>query len=112
MKEINVNEIDKIEKPFVIDVREKEEIIETGTIKDAIHIPMMKIPNNLDKIPKDREVYILCRSGQRSFQVSNYLDELGYEAINLEGGILDYKGKLEENGLWKFNKYFNPSDKF
>ena len=94
MKEINVNDIDKISDAFIIDVREDEEVFETGTIKGAVHLPMMTVPNNLNKIPKDREIYILCRSGRRSYEVSSYLCELGYEAVNLVGGILDYKGDL------------------
>ena len=94
MKEINVNDIDKINDAFIIDVREDEELFETGTIKGAVHIPMMTVPNNLNKIPKDREIYILCRSGRRSYEVASYLNELGYNAINLKGGIIKYKGKL------------------
>lgn len=94
MKEINVNDIDKISDAFIIDVREDEEVFETGTIKGAVHIPMMTVPNNLNKIPKDREIYILCRSGRRSYEVASYLNELGYDAINLKGGIIKYKGKL------------------
>lgn len=94
MKEINVNDIDKISDAFIIDVREDEEVFETGTIKGAVHIPMMTVPNNLNKIPRDREIYILCRSGRRSYEVASYLSELGYDAINLKGGIIKYKGKL------------------
>ena len=94
MKEINVNEIDKISDAFIIDVREDEEVFETGTIKGAVHIPMMTVPNSLNKIPKGREIYILCRSGRRSYEVASYLNELGYNAINLKGGIIKYKGEL------------------
>ena len=94
MKEINVNDIDKISDALVIDVREDRELKETGTIKGAVHIPMMTVPNNLNKIPRDREIYILCRSGRRSYEVASYLNELGYNAINLKGGIIKYKGKL------------------
>lgn len=94
MKEINVNEVDKIKDAYIIDVREDEELKETGTIKGAVHIPMMMVPNKLNKIPKDREIYILCRSGIRSYDVSAYLCELGYDAVNLAGGIIEYKGDL------------------
>ena len=92
MREINVNEIDKIKDAYIIDVREDEELKETGTIKGALHIPMMMVPNKLNKIPKDREIYILCRSGIRSYEVSAYLCELGYDAVNLAGGIIEYRG--------------------
>ena len=94
MREINVNEVDKIKDAYIIDVREDEELREMGTIKGAVHIPMMTVPNNLNKIPKDREIYILCRSGIRSYEVSTYLCELGYDAVNLAGGIIEYKGEL------------------
>lgn len=94
MKEINVNEIDRIVDPIVIDVREDYELEETGTIKGAIHIPMNEVPNRLNEITKEREIYILCRSGVRSYNVAKYLNELGHDAINLDGGIIDYKGEL------------------
>ena len=94
MKEINVNEIDRIVDPIVIDVREDYELEETGTIKGAIHIPMNEVPNRLNEITKEREIYILCRSGVRSYNVAKCLNELGYQAINLDGGIINYKGEL------------------
>lgn len=94
MKEINVNEIDRVVGPIIIDVREDYELEETGTIKGAIHISMNEVPNRLNEITKEREIYILCRSGVRSYNVAKYLNELGYEAINLDGGIINYKGEL------------------
>lgn len=94
MKEINVNEIDRVVDPIIIDVREDYELEETGTIKGAIHIPMNEVPNRLNNIPKDREIYILCRSGVRSYNVAKYLNQMGYDAINLDGGIINYKGEL------------------
>ncbi|WP_062551406.1 rhodanese-like domain-containing protein [Peptoniphilus phoceensis] len=96
MREINVNEIDRIVEPTIIDVREDYELEETGTLKGAIHIPMDEIPDRLKEIPKDREIYVLCRSGVRSYNVAAYLEERGYDVTNLDGGILDYKGKLEK----------------
>ena len=94
MKEINVNEIDRVVDSIIIDVREDYELEETGTIKGAIHIPMNEVPNRLNDIPKDREIYILCRSGVRSYNVAKYLNQIGYDAINLDGGIINYKGDL------------------
>lgn len=96
MREINVNEVDRIVDPIIIDVREDYELEETGTIKGAIHIPMNEVPNRLNEITKEREIYVLCRSGVRSYNVAAYLEERGYDVTNLDGGILDYKGKLEK----------------
>ncbi len=94
MREINVNEVDRIVDPIIIDVREDYELEETGTIKNSIHIPMDQIPNRLKEIPKGREIYLLCRSGVRSYNVAAYLEERGYDVINLDGGIINYKGEL------------------
>lgn len=99
MKEININEIDKIKNPYILDIREKEELLQTGTIKGAVHIPMKKIPGSLNKIPKDKEIYVFCRSGRRSGIISKMLGQLGYNVINLSGGIIKYKGKLEKINL-------------
>lgn len=93
-REIDVNEIDKVEDPFVIDIREDDEVKETGTIKGALHIPMSEIKGRLSEIPKDKDVYLLCRSGSRSKMTSSFLRMLGYKTVNLSGGIINYKGKL------------------
>jgi len=43
---------------------------------------------NLDKLPEtDDELYIVCRSGGRSFQVAQWLNANGFEAINVAGGM-------------------------
>lgn len=93
-KEIDVNEIDNIENPYIIDIREENEIKDTGTMKDAVHIPMMKLQTKLSELPKGREIYLLCRSGARSRMAAGFLNALGFNAISLDGGIIDYKGKL------------------
>ncbi|MBU5670134.1 rhodanese-like domain-containing protein [Peptoniphilus sp. MSJ-1] len=93
MKEINVNDIDKIENPYILDVRELSELEETGTIKGAVHIPMNDILKRVKEIPQNEDIYILCRSGNRSKMVGLLLGSFGFNTINLEGGIMDYKGE-------------------
>lgn len=93
-KEIDVNEIDKIDNPYIIDIREENEIKDTGTMKDAINIPMMKLQTKLSELPKDREIYLLCRSGARSRMAAGFLNAFGFNAISLDGGIINYKGNL------------------
>jgi len=93
MREINVNEIDKIESPYILDVREVDEILETGTIKGAVNIPMNEVLKRVKEIPQNEDIYVLCRSGQRSKMIGLLLGSFGFNTINLEGGILDYKGE-------------------
>lgn len=74
--------------PHLIDVRELMEV-SRGMIAGAAHIPMNSIPDRLDDIPHDKPVVIYCASGARSYAVTAYLKDNGFDNVaNLEGGIL------------------------
>jgi rhodanese-related sulfurtransferase len=98
MKEISPEEIQKKlvngENVELIDVREDDEV-ETGMIPQARHIRMNDIPEQLDAIDKDKETIFICRSGARSGNVCAYLQEKGYNVINMAGGMLEYKGEIK-----------------
>jgi rhodanese-related sulfurtransferase len=80
--------LDAGEKPVLIDVREDEEVAQ-GMIEGAIHIPMGQIPDRLDEIPRDKEVIFICRSGNRSGRVCEFLSAQGYDrTVNMLGGML------------------------
>lgn len=78
----------------IIDVREAEEL-ETGTIPEAIHIPIGEIPFHLDALPTDAVYIIICRAGNRSGRVTAYLMSRGFTAINMASGMLEWKGEKE-----------------
>ncbi len=40
-----------------------------------------------DILKKEQEYYLLCHTGQRSYYLTNYLTEQGYNVINVYGGI-------------------------
>ncbi|MDQ0160982.1 rhodanese-like domain-containing protein [Bacillus alveayuensis] len=96
IKEITPSELEerlkKGEKLELIDVREEEEV-EEGMIKEAKHIPMGEIPNQLDQFEKDKEYIFICRSGRRSENVCLYLQDQGYQVVNMVGGMLEWKGE-------------------
>ena len=109
MKSISVQELihlkEKGENPFLVDVRTQEERLE-WRIPDTLWIPMDQIPERAGEIPTDRDVYIYCRSGNRSGQVVNYFATQGiHNLVNVSGGIIDYekaggeiiRGSLGEN---------------
>ena len=53
---------------------------------------MSEIANRLDEIPKDKEVILTCRSGNRSGQVTNLLQQNGFDNVhNMQGGILAWQ---------------------
>ena len=72
----------------MIDVRTGEEW-RAGHIEGAIHIPLSEIKKDIKNytIPKDEEILLYCRSGNRSGRAKVILDELGYTNTTNIGGI-------------------------
>jgi rhodanese-related sulfurtransferase len=73
----------------VLDVREPVEWAH-GHIDGAVHVPMNEIPGRLDEVP-DRQVLVVCKVGGRSAQVTGWLVQQGRDAVNLDGGMLDWE---------------------
>lgn len=68
----------------IIDVREKNEY-EAGHIKSAKNIPMSQMRQRVGEIDKSKPVYVHCRTGQRSYNMTLLLKGLGYDVYNLAG---------------------------
>lgn len=101
MREITVQELKKLkdlDAEFqLIDVREPHEY-------DICHldgelIPMAEIPNSTDKISRDKQVIIHCRSGKRSGEMVLWLEKYeGYKNLyNLKGGVLAWAKEIDPN---------------
>lgn len=75
--------------PLLLDVREPYEWRQVR-IADALHIPMNSVPDRLDDLPHDRPIVVLCAHGSRSFGVTYFLRERGFDARNLTGGITQW----------------------
>lgn len=71
----------------LLDVREPAEWA-AGHIEGAVHLPMSELNARQDEIPTDRPIVCVCRSGQRSGKVTQALTRAGYDAENMEGGML------------------------
>ncbi len=86
-----VSEIKDRDDVVVLDVREQWEYDE-GHIPGVVHLPMNEVPARLDEIPTDQTVVLTCRSGNRSNQVTKYLEENGFDNVhNMEGGIVAWQ---------------------
>lgn len=73
---------------FIVDVREKNEY-ERGHLINAVNIPLSELRDRVDEIPKDRPVYLHCRSSQRSYNAVMALQNMGYDnVINISGSFL------------------------
>jgi phage shock protein E len=89
----------KAGEAVLIDVREQEEVQE-GMLKHAQWFPLSKIKNDpawmkeLKPLIKDKNIYLYCRTGNRSGQVKEILNEKGIQAQNL-GGYRELREILE-----------------
>jgi rhodanese-related sulfurtransferase len=59
-----------------------------ATIPGAVHIPLSDLRSRLDELPKDREILVTCRSGQRSYYATRILLQNGFKVRNVSGGTL------------------------
>jgi rhodanese-related sulfurtransferase len=73
----------------VLDVREPVEW-QYGHIDGALHIPMNELPSRIDGLP-DEQLLVVCKVGGRSARVVGWLVQQGREAVNLDGGMLDWE---------------------
>lgn len=81
---------------ILIDVREPGEV-KQGYIPGAINIPLSQIKNRVGEIPKDKSIYLYCRSGMRSKQAARILSKHGYlNMAHLQGGIMAWGGQVRK----------------
>lgn len=73
-------------KPVLLDVRTVSEYRE-GHIPGADLIPLHDLNGRMQKLPQNREIICICRSGNRSKRATKQLLAAGYTAVNLKGGM-------------------------
>jgi rhodanese-related sulfurtransferase len=76
---------------LLLDVREHDEWA-VGHAPDATHIPLGEITAESHRLPADREIVVICRSGGRSARVAEALVSWGHRAVNVTGGLQDWQG--------------------
>lgn len=81
-----LNGADKQEVPVLIDVRETWEFAR-GHARGARNIPLGQVMQRLNEIPTDRDVLLICQSGNRSGNAAKALLKAGYtRTFNVSGG--------------------------
>ncbi len=72
----------------LLDVREQDEW-DAGHAPGAVHIPLAELPVRFGELDPDTEIFVICHSGGRSAQATQFLvDGVGYDAVNLDGGMV------------------------
>lgn len=74
---------------FLLDVREPIELA-VESVPGAVNIPIGQLRARLNELPRDREIHVICRSGQRAYLATRILLQNGFKAKNISGGMLSY----------------------
>lgn len=87
---------------FILDVRKAEDYNKQGHIPGAVNIPYPEVGKNLDKLPKNKKIVVVCYTGHWAGNTSAVLRVLGYDSYNLRFGM---------SGWNKDNNLLLPKDK-
>ena len=74
---------------FLLDVRTQEEWDEYHAPNTTL-IPLDELPSRLSELPKDQEIVVICRSGNRSQQGRDILLDAGFNATSMAGGLKEW----------------------
>ena len=78
-----------VDDGFLLDVRSPAEL-EVENVPGAFNIPLTELRSRLGELPRDREILVFCRSGQRAYYATRILLQNGFEARNIAGGMLSH----------------------
>jgi NADPH-dependent 2,4-dienoyl-CoA reductase/sulfur reductase-like enzyme/rhodanese-related sulfurtransferase len=83
---------------YILDVRQPFELA-VENIPGATNIPLPQLRSRLEELPKDREIHVICRSGQRAYYATRILLQNGFKVKNVSGGMISYAHNylFEEN---------------
>lgn len=76
----------------LIDLREPW-MYERGHLWGSVNIPYEELEDNMDQIVRDGNVVFYCDRGAKSMLVCRDLWKMGYYAVDLAGGMMNYRGK-------------------
>ncbi len=74
---------------FLLDVRESVELA-VEHVPDAVNIPLGELRSRLEELPRDREIHVICRSGQRAYTAARILMQNGFDVSVISGGMLSH----------------------
>jgi NADPH-dependent 2,4-dienoyl-CoA reductase/sulfur reductase-like enzyme len=89
-KQVNVDMVRGLveNNAYIVDVRERGEYA-NGYIKGSTNIPLSELRERINEIPKDKPVYLHCKTGQRSYNAVLALQNLGFNNVhNITGSFL------------------------
>jgi len=73
----------------LLDVRERNEWL-AGHAPGAVHIPLGELMQRAGELPPDAQVLVVCHTGGRSARATAWLNQEGYDAVNVDGGMVEW----------------------
>jgi adenylyltransferase/sulfurtransferase len=85
------------EPPLLVDVREPWEWrIGNLAERGAVLVPVGQLEERMDELPRDRELIMVCRVGERSQEAAKRLRDRGFPAVrNLRGGLVAWRREVD-----------------
>lgn len=80
------SQLDRHRPVVLLDVREDWET-RLCRLDNSTHIPIEEIELRADELSRDEDIVVYCHHGVRSAAVAGYLRQLGFNAVNLAGGL-------------------------
>lgn len=77
-------------RALLVDVREPYEY-SAGHIAGAKSIPLGEISEHIEKLPKNKEIIVICATGSRSASATKTLTRAGCKAFNVSGGMFAWQ---------------------
>jgi rhodanese-related sulfurtransferase len=92
--------VDQLPNPLpegmtVLDVREPIEW-DQAHVPGSLHIPMAELPARVGELPADGQLLVVCAVGARSARAAGWLVRQGHDAVNLDGGLVEWQSAGRE----------------
>lgn len=87
------------EDVLLLDTRD-EVVYLHGTLPGAVNLPMSRL-RELYELPRDKRIFVFCQSDEISRQITELLEDAGYDATDLTGGYRQFLRDLA-NGVYDY----------
>ena len=74
----------------ILDVREVEEF-QSGHIEGALNAPLSTLDKGYEQLDASKRSYVICQGGMRSERACQFLETKGFDVVNVEGGMNQWK---------------------
>ena len=79
----------------ILDLREPDQVL-AAPLEGAVNVPLSRLGQGIDALPKGKPVYAICDVGTLSEQVVEILEDRGFEAWNVKGGFKAYRALIKD----------------